>query len=96
MIDMEKRTFQLLTQAEAEHPGPMRLFCAELREYLEGCEKLIGKDEYVCEVCGVANVRPDGSGRVMFWGLRDRRWCDAHADSFTAAIANLTPPPPRE
>ena len=67
-----------LELAEGVHRGPMRAYVEEVRAYLTQIERLVGLDEHVCEVCGVRNVQPDGSGRVFFVLVGSRAFCEAH------------------
>ena len=64
--------------AEAIHAGPLRQYAKELRAYLEQVERLVGSDEYRCEVCGVPNVHQDGTNRRSFLVHGGRAFCEEH------------------
>jgi hypothetical protein len=72
---------------ESIHPGPYRKFDADVRALLDSNIDRIGRDEHKCEICGVVNVNPDGSGRRFFWGHGERYFCEQHKSEFEATFA---------
>jgi hypothetical protein len=64
----------------------MRLYVAEIAQYLTELIPLIGQDEHRCHACGVRNVEADGRrlhGSFMVWS-DGAAFCESHRAEFLA------------